>query len=168
MRNRLLIPVVLVLAVGFPCPAGAAATTAQHLKVHATFRFVPGTAHDRLVWHARNITFVETTYKAVMRGDLAGSVRGRHQVVVVGNPDTGEAAIWGRFTCTCTLAGRSGTVTVEYTAVNPPNYNGSAGHDVIVSGTGGLAHLRGQGTFKQSGNGPVYKDWDVFFASQSQ
>jgi hypothetical protein len=45
------------------------------------------------------------------------------------------------------------------------NYNGSAGHDVIVSGTGGLAHLRGQGTFKQSGNGPVYKDWDVYFAS---
>ena len=166
MRNRLLIPVVVLgLAVGFPRPAGAAAPTGQHLKVHATFRFVPDTVDDRLVWHARNITFRKVTYEAVMRGNVAGSVRGGHQVVIVGNPDTGEAAIWGRFTCTCTLAGRSGTVTIEYTAVNPPNVHASAGHDVIVSGTGGLAHLRGQGTFKQSGNGPVYKDLDVYFAS---
>jgi hypothetical protein len=35
----------------------------------------------------------------------------------------------------------------------------------MVNGTGGLAHLRGQGTFKQSENGPVYKDWDVYFPS---
>ena len=42
MRNRLLIPVVvLVLAVGFPRPAGAAALTAHHLMVHATFRILP-------------------------------------------------------------------------------------------------------------------------------
>ena len=154
MRKWLLIPVVvLVLAVGFPRPAGATAPT-EYIATYTV------STTDTSVRQAGGNTIVEQSGSAVLTGDIVGSATQTDRLVVHADDSVN---LQGRFTCTCTVAGRSGTVTVRFTGTAPAG-GVIEGHDVVVSGTGGLASLHGQGTFHGTATpGVVAKDLFLHF-----
>ena len=61
---------------------------------------------------------------------------------------TGQDNFLGQFTCFCTVAGQSGSMVIGFTATGVFGVGSSlGGHYTILSGTGGLANLHGQGPF---------------------
>jgi len=61
---------------------------------------------------------------------------------------TGQDNFLGQFTCSCTVAGQSGSIVVGFTATGVFGVgNALSGQYTILSGTGGLANLHGQGPF---------------------
>jgi hypothetical protein len=61
---------------------------------------------------------------------------------------TGQDYFLGHFTCSCTVLGQSGSIVVGFTATGVFGVGGPlSGHYTILSGTGGLANLHGQGPF---------------------
>ena len=61
---------------------------------------------------------------------------------------TGQDNFLGQFTCFCTVAGQSGSIVIGFTATGVFGVGNSlGGHYTIISGTGGLANLNGQGPF---------------------
>ena len=148
MRKWLVISVVvLVLAVGLPRPAGATAP-AEYI---VTFTVVSG---QSVTCQSQSKAHSCASYRAVLAGDIVGSARGTEDDVPHAD---GMMTIHGRFTCACTVAGHSGSLTMKYVGtvyIVQVNIRGArvtrsavAGIDVIVGGTGGLANLHGQGPF---------------------
>ncbi len=61
---------------------------------------------------------------------------------------TGQDNFLGQFTCSCTVAGHSGSITIGFTATGVFGVgNPLSGQYTILSSTGGLANLHGQGPF---------------------
>ena len=61
---------------------------------------------------------------------------------------SGQDNFLGQFTCSCTVAGHSGSIVIGFTATGVFGVGNSlGGHYTILSGTGGLANLHGQGPF---------------------
>lgn len=67
---------------------------------------------------------------------------------------TGAANFHGTETCTCVVQGRAGTLLFGFEGTGEPNGT-FVGHFVILSGTGGLRNLRGQGSIMGPGPGSV-------------
>jgi hypothetical protein len=68
------------------------------------------------------------------------------QATTVVHP-TGAANFFGAETCTCTVAGKTGSLVIGFSGTSA--HNGSfEGQFVIVSGTGDLANLNGRGTIQ--------------------
>jgi hypothetical protein len=93
-------------------------------------------------------TFISETVSVVYAGDLAGPVV--EQIDVVIHPD-GSFDFKGTDYCACTLAGsgRSGTIALPFTGTGEPD-GSLSGRFTIGDGTGGLANMRGIGTFESS------------------
>ena len=81
----------------------------------------------------------------VVTGTFSGS--GPIAFTVLGRA-TGQDNFLGEFTCFCMVAGQSGSIVIGFTATGVFGVGNSlGGHYTILSGTGGLANLHGQGPF---------------------
>lgn len=79
---------------------------------------------------------------------LTGTFSGRasQQATTVVHP-TGAANFFGTETCTCAVAGKTGTLVIGFSGTGAPD-GSFEGQFVILSGTGGLANLNGRGTLQ--------------------
>jgi Protein of unknown function (DUF3224) len=93
-------------------------------------------------------TFVSQIVQVVYAGDFAGTVVEHIDVVI--HPD-GTLNAKGADVCTCTLTGTglSGTIALPFSATGDAS-GAVAGRFTFADGTGGLANLRGVGTFESS------------------
>jgi hypothetical protein len=88
-------------------------------------------------------TFVTLFFPSgVLTGDITGTFT--EQLRVVTHPD-GSQNVHGNATCTCTVADRTGVLAFDNIAgTTSPSGVGNA--HFVLSGSGGLADLHGQGT----------------------
>lgn len=88
---------------------------------------------------------IQQTTTGIFNGTLSGTYADEFRAVAHPN---GFVNAQGTITCTCTVAGKSGTIVISQTSRGPvgASFQGKA---VIVSGTGDLANL--QGTFDLEG-----------------
>jgi Protein of unknown function (DUF3224) len=132
----------LVLAAGAALVAVQPAAASTPISVTGTFFFVaaPVTSDSRT---ADGNAFVTLSFPAgVVTGDIAGTFSERLNVVA--HPD-GSQNIHGNAICTCTVAGRTGTLVFD-NITGTTNTSGVAEAHFVLSGSGGLAGLHGQGT----------------------
>jgi type II secretory pathway pseudopilin PulG len=87
------------------------------------------------------------TQQEVDYGDVTGSLTVEETSIV--HPDN-TANFSGTSTCTCTVAGKSGTLIYSYTGTSTAN-GSFQGQTFDGHGTGDLAKLHGQGTFQGQG-----------------
>jgi hypothetical protein len=88
-------------------------------------------------------TFVTLYFSAgVLTGDITGNFT--EQLNVLTHPD-GSGNVHGNATCTCAVGGRTGTLVFDNIA-GTNNTSGVAEAHFVLSGSGGLAGLHGQGT----------------------
>ena len=143
MRKLLLIPLlVFTLSVGFSSPARATAPTEYFTT------YTPVSGNSTLVRQADGNSFYTSSAQAVLTGDVVGSATETEDDTVHAD---GTDNFKGMFICTCTVANRSGTFTVQYTGIGAADGT-FAGQNVVGSGTLGLATLHGHGTFQNCGN----------------
>jgi hypothetical protein len=138
-RVRLL---TLVLAAGAALLAGQPVAASTPTSVAGTFFFVaaPVPSDFRM---ADGNAFVKLSFPAgVVTGDIHGNFT--EQLHVVTHPD-GSQNLQGNATCTCAVSGRTGTLAFD-NIVGTTNTSGVSEAHFVLSGSGGLAGLHGQGT----------------------
>jgi hypothetical protein len=74
---------------------------------------------------------------------------------------TGALHVHAVIICTCTVEGEVGELVLRFTAIGLFPLAAKDGQ-FEVSGTGGLAHLHGHGTFRQRGLGGTYEAYIHF------
>jgi Protein of unknown function (DUF3224) len=94
------------------------------------------------------VTFLDLTATGTMSGTFQGQYLIEDSCVV---PPTGQAACHGTVTFTGTVNGVSGTARFNQASFIDGSTGASHGTFTAVSGTGGLANLRGHGTFDDDG-----------------
>ena len=113
-----------------------------------TFSFAPISSTSR---QADGNTFLEVTASETISGSITGAATVQFSQVVHAD---GSVNTNGRITCVCTVDGRTGTVVFRFEGTgSSTNLDGQFG---VLSGTGGLADLRGQGTFHAVGLAGTY------------
>ena len=116
-----------------------------------TFTFAPTVTSSRT---ADGNTFLTLTATEAISGAITGAATVQFNQVI---HSSGEANVKGLITCACSVGGQSGTVEFRFegtgagTAASPLD-----GQFVIQNGSGGLAGLRGNGTFHGVGPGGTY------------
>ncbi len=93
-----------------------------------------------------NLIITQTISQTLM-GTFTGTAS--QQATTVVHP-TGAANFFGAETCTCTVAGKTGSLVFGFSGTSAPN-GSFEGQFVIVSGTGDLANLNGRGTIQSPG-----------------
>jgi len=91
-------------------------------------------------------------WQVVSYGDITGSFTTEGRSIV--HPDN-TASFSGRDTCTCTVAGKSGTLMWNFTGTQTAD-GSFQGQFFNLLGTGDLAKLHGQGEFQGQGNHWTY------------
>jgi hypothetical protein len=84
------------------------------------------------------------TITQTLTGTFSGIAKQESTTVV---HKSGAANFFGSETCTCTVAGKSGSLVVRFSGTSAPD-GSFEGQFVILSGTGGLANLNGRGTIQ--------------------
>jgi len=131
-------------------PLAAAAALVAVQPVAAS---TPGSASGRFFFLAPPVpsdfrtadgnAFVTLSFPAgVLTGDITGTFT--EQLHVVTHSD-GSQNVKGNATCTCAVAGRTGTLVFDNIA-GTTNPSGVSEAHFVLSGSGGLADLHGQGT----------------------
>ncbi len=90
-------------------------------------------------------TFITQRSRYRLTGTFTGTTVAEERVILL---PTGDQILVGQHTFTGTVAGRSGTA--RFVTVARGDATAFQGQFTILSGTGGLANLRGQGTFEGS------------------
>jgi hypothetical protein len=90
-----------------------------------------------------NVIITQTISQTLM-GTFTGTASQQATTVV---HRTGAANFFGAETCTCTVAGKTGSLVIGFSGTSAPN-GSFEGQFVIVSGTGDLANLNGRGTIQ--------------------
>jgi hypothetical protein len=90
-----------------------------------------------------NLIITQTISQRLM-GTFTGTAS--QQATTVVHP-TGAANFFGAETCTCTVAGKTGSLVIGFSGTSAPN-GSIEGQFVIISGTGDLANLNGRGTLQ--------------------
>lgn len=132
----------LLLATGAAVVAVQPAAASTPIPVAGTFFFIaaPVTSDFRT---ADGNAFVTLFFPAgVVTGDITGSFS--EQLHVVTHAD-GSQNVQGNATCTCAVGGRTGTLVFDNIA-GTANASGVSEANFVLSGSGGLAGLHGQGT----------------------
>ncbi len=94
-------------------------------------------------------TFISVFDVVFFAGDFAGTAT--EQFNLVFHPD-GSATFNGTNDCTCTVAGRSGTIATTFAGNSDPS-GFTIGYVMWGGGSGGLANLHAVGTFHSSNGG---------------
>ena len=132
----------LVLAAGAALVAVQPVAASTPIPVAGTFFFVAAPVPSGFRIAGGN-AFVTLYFPAgVATGDITGNFT--EQLHVVTHPD-GSQNVHGNATCTCALAGRTGTLVFDNIAGTTNTLGVSEAH-FVLSGSGGLADLHGQGT----------------------
>jgi hypothetical protein len=140
----------------------AAATTAQaHATASAGAASQPFAANGTFTGVSSTTTQVQQDgsnkisrirQQGVFYGGIAGSSTNEETLTL--SPDN-TGAFSGSTTCTCTVAGKSGTLMWSY--IGTQTANGSFQGQVFdIHGTGDLAQLHGQGEFQGQGSHGIY------------
>jgi hypothetical protein len=132
----------LLLAAGAALVAVQPAAASTPIPVAGTFFFTaPPVPSDFRT--ADGNAFVTLFFPAgVLTGNITGSFT--EELHIMTRPD-GSGNVHGNATCTCVVAGRSGTLVFDNIA-GTSNTSGVAEAHFVLSGSGGLAGLHGQGT----------------------
>jgi hypothetical protein len=93
------------------------------------------------------------TQHGVNNGDLTGTYIDEETSTLY--PDN-TSTFSGRATCTCTVAGKSGTLMYSITGTSAAD-GSFKGQTFDFQGTGDLANLHGQGTFQGQGSNGTYQ-----------
>jgi hypothetical protein len=138
-RMRMLTP---LLAAGAALVAVQPVAASTPISVTGTFFFVAAPVPSGFRTADGN-TFVTLFFPAgVVTGDITGTFT--EQLHVVTHPD-GSQNIRGDATCTCTVAGRTGTLVFD-NIVGTTNTSGVSEAHFVLSGSRGLTGLHGHGT----------------------
>lgn len=124
-------------AVLFAQPAGATSL----IPASGTFVDVPTSTQVRM---ADGNLIITQTVTQTLTGTFTGTAS-QHTTTVVHR--TGAANFHGAETCTCTVAGKSGSLVLGFSGTGAPD-GSFEGQFVIISGTGDLANLNGRGTIQ--------------------
>jgi hypothetical protein len=138
-RTRVL---TLLLAAGAALVAVQPVAASTPVSVAGKFFFVAAPVPSDFRTADGN-TFVTLFFPAgVVTGDIAGTFT--EQLTIVTHPD-GSQNLHGSATCTCVVASRAGTLVFDNIA-GTTNPAGVSEAHYVLSGSGGLAGLHGQGT----------------------
>ena len=121
-------------------------SAAQHFTAKGTATIVSITTTN--VVQNGNDKIYSLTGQTVLYGDMTGSFTSEETSIV--HPDN-TASLSGRSTCTCTVAGKSGTLMWSFTGTSTAN-GSFQGQFFDLHGTGDLAKLHGQGVFQGQGS----------------
>lgn len=124
-------------AVVLAAPAGASSL------MPATGTFVDVVNSTQVRTADGNVILTQTITQT-LTGTFSGIAKQESTTVV--HP-SGAANFFGSETCTCTVAGKSGSLVVGFSGTSAPD-GSFEGRFVILSGTGGLANLNGRGTIQ--------------------
>jgi hypothetical protein len=132
----------LLLAAGATSAVAQPASASTPIPAAGTFFFVAAPVPSDFRMAGGN-TFVTLFFPAgVLTGDITGTFT--EQLRVVTHSD-GSQNVHGNATCTCAVAGRTGVLVFDNIAgTTSPSGVGNA--HFVLSGSGGLADLHGQGT----------------------
>jgi len=122
-------------------PAGAAS------MIPASGTFVDVVTSTEVRAAGGNVILTQTITQTLM-GTFTGTAS-QHSTTVV--HASGAANFFGAETCTCSVAGKSGSLVIGFSGTSAPN-GSFEGQFVIVSATGGLANLNGRGTIQSPNN----------------
>lgn len=114
-----------------------------------------------------DITVYSTVASVPYYGGLTGTATDRETDIVASN---GSSVGYGTEVCTsCSLGGRTGGYTAVYALVGQNYFTTGVpveGYLTFTSGTGGLAGLRGGGTFGGNASSPLgFYSYNYSFAS---
>ena len=98
-------------------------------------------------------TFLTATAHDAFAGSFTGPFT--EPFVFVTHPN-GTATVQGTLTCTCIVDGRAGTLTLRFEGTQAGPTAPVDGQFVVQDATGGLAGLRGDGTFHDVGPTGTY------------
>jgi hypothetical protein len=142
MRRLQVVWLISTLALLAPlaAPASAAPIRTTESGVITTTALTP-----TRVQQAGPVQLIGASFVDQFAGFLAGTGSGTSQQVVDGR--TGSAVLHGTEVCTCTAAGRSGTITVFFEGTTAAD-GISEGTIVFFGGTGGLAGVTGRASFR--------------------
>jgi hypothetical protein len=118
-------------------PAGATSL------MPASGTFVDVVTSTQVQFADGNLIITQTVTQTLM-GTFTGTAS--QQATTVVHP-TRAANFFGTETCTCTVAGKTGSVVFGFSGTGAPN-GSFEGQFVIISATGDLANLNGRGTLK--------------------
>lgn len=121
-------------------PAGAS------VLMPASGTFVDVTTSTQVRTADGNLIITQTVTQT-LTGTFTGTASQQATTVV---HETGAANFHGSETCTCTVAGRSGSLVFGFSGTAAPD-GSFEGQFVILSGTGDLANLNGRGTIQSPG-----------------
>jgi hypothetical protein len=135
------------MAIAFLATLGAAVLLAEPAGatslVPASGTFVDVVTSTQVRMADENLIITQTISQTLM-GTFTGTASQRATTVV---HRTGAANFFGAETCTCSVAGKTGSLVIGFSGTSAPN-GSFEGQFVIVSGTGGLANLNGRGTIQ--------------------
>ena len=134
-------------AMVFVATLGAAAVLAAPVGA-SSFMSATGTFVDVItstqVRTADGNVILSQTITQTLTGTVSGIAKQESTTVVHAS---GAANFFGTETCTCTVAGKSGSLVLGFSGTGAPD-GSFEGQFVILSGTGGLANLNGRGTIQ--------------------
>jgi hypothetical protein len=136
---------VAALATTTAQATASASVAVQTFTAKGTITIVSSTTTN--VQQDGSNTISSITQQAVIYGDIMGSYMSE-ETLILHLDKTGNFS--GRSTCTCTVAGKSGTLMWSYTGTSTAN-GSFQGQFFDVHGTGDLAKLHGQGEFQGQG-----------------
>jgi hypothetical protein len=132
----------LLLAAGAALVAVQPVAASTPVSVAGTFFFVAAPVPSDFRTADGN-TFITLLFPAgVVTGEITGTFTER--LTIVTHPD-GSQNLHGSATCTCVVAGRTGTLVFDNIA-GTTNPAGVSEAHYVLAGSGGLAGLHGQGT----------------------
>jgi len=137
-------------AVAFVATLGAAVLLAEPVGatslMPASGTFVDVVTSTQVRVADGNLILTQTVTQT-LTGTFTGTAS--QQATTVVHP-TGAANFFGAETCTCTVAGMTGSLVFGFSGTSAPD-GSFEGQFVIIGGTGDLANLNGRGTIQSPG-----------------
>jgi len=137
-------------AVAFVATLGAALLLAEPVGatslMPASGTFVDVVTSTQVRVADGNLILTQTVTQT-LTGTFTGTAS--QQATTVVHP-TGAGNFFGTETCTCTVAGKTGSLVLGFSGTAAPD-GSFEGQFVIIGGTGGLANLNGRGTVQSPG-----------------
>jgi hypothetical protein len=135
--------------------AGLAVPAAANPPATATGTFTSQELSSDVVRDLNNVFFFREVDLVTYTGGLAGAATDTYTARAVFGNDTGGAH--GTEVCdSCTIGGRTGSYTAVFNFTEPPGFGSFSGTETFTSAAGGLAGLRGGGSFQSNGTVDTY------------
>jgi hypothetical protein len=141
--------VVVLASIAATIMFGVVASATSPTAASGTFTDVP--AGPPQIRQADGNIFIEQAIRQTLTGTFTGTAA---QTSFTEVHASGEVNFHGTETCRCVVEGRAGTLVFGFSGTGEPS-GAFEGHFVILSGTGGLSNLHGQGSIMGPGPGSV-------------